>query len=93
MYPFIYNRHMIINYLNKKYFNNKNLLYSTYNFPTPPPNNNILIYLIGITIIIWSLHDIVYIFDKENKNISYNVLDLISKCFVGLWIYFTKTIV
>ena len=41
--------------------------------------------------IVWSLYGIVYKMDLKNKNITYNYLDLISKCFVGigLWIYFT----
>jgi hypothetical protein len=32
--------------------------------------------------------------EEENKNIGYNVLDLFSKCFVGLffWAYFTKSL-
>jgi len=43
-------------------------------------------------LIIWSLYGIVYKMDIKTKNITYNVLDLISKCFVGigLWVYFTK---
>jgi bacteriorhodopsin len=41
--------------------------------------------------IVWSLYGIVYKMDLKTKNITYNYLDLISKCFVGigLWVYFT----
>jgi bacteriorhodopsin len=41
--------------------------------------------------IVWSLYGIVYKMNLKNKNITYNYLDLISKCFVGigLWVYFT----
>jgi len=42
--------------------------------------------------IVWSLYGVVYKMDLKNKNITYNYLDLISKCFVGigLWVYFTN---
>jgi len=41
--------------------------------------------------IVWSMYGIVYKLDNRRKNIALNVLDLISKCFVGigLWVYFT----
>ena len=41
--------------------------------------------------IVWSFYGIAYKMDIKVKNITYNYLDLISKCFVGigLWIYFT----
>jgi len=41
--------------------------------------------------IVWSMYGIVYKLDSRRKNIALNVLDLISKCFVGigLWVYFT----
>jgi len=43
-------------------------------------------------LIVWSVYGIVYKLDVRTKNIAYNVLDLISKCFVGLglWLYFSK---
>jgi hypothetical protein len=42
--------------------------------------------------IVWSLYGVVYKMDLKNKNITYNYLDLVSKCFVGigLWLYFTN---
>ncbi len=43
-------------------------------------------------VIIWSLYGVVVKFKPEWKNIMYNVLDLIAKCFVGLgfWAYLVK---
>jgi hypothetical protein len=51
---------------------------------------NILVY--GLFFIVWSLYGIVYNLEEDNKNIFYNVLDSIAKCFIGifLWAYFTN---
>jgi hypothetical protein len=48
--------------------------------------------LFGIYFIVWSLYGIVYMFDNELKNSLTNILDLTSKCFVGLglWAYYTN---
>ena len=45
--------------------------------------------------ITWTAYGIVYFLEEETKNIYLNVLDVISKCFVGLvlWFYYTKIIV
>lgn len=45
-------------------------------------------------VVLWSLYGVVYWFDDKNKNISFNILDLFAKCFVGIffWAYFTKSI-
>jgi bacteriorhodopsin len=58
-------------------------------------NNKFNLILFGIYLFIWGLYGIVYWFDEENKNIGYNILDVIAKCFVGLglWTYFTKILV
>ena len=42
--------------------------------------------------ILWSLYGVFYMLDTESKIIGYNILDLFSKCFVGIffWAYFTK---
>ena len=55
-------------------------------------DNNIL-YIIFV--VLWSLYGVCYWLDEEKKNVCYNVLDLFSKCFVGIffWAYFTKIIV
>jgi bacteriorhodopsin len=51
--------------------------------------------LFAVYFVIWALYGVVYWFKEENKNIMYNVLDLIAKCFVGLglWVSFTKILV
>ena len=55
-------------------------------------DNNILY---ASFIFLWSLYGVVYFLDEKEKNVSYNVLDLFSKCFVGIffWAYFTKALV
>jgi bacteriorhodopsin len=54
-------------------------------------DNNILFYAF---VILWSLYGVVYFLKEKMKNVYYNILDLWSKCFVGIffWAYFTKTI-
>ena len=44
--------------------------------------------------IVWSFYGIVFYFDNGYKNTALNILDVISKCFVGLglWAYYTKII-
>lgn len=51
--------------------------------------------LFAIYFSVWALYGIVYLLDEENKNIAYNILDVTAKCLVGLglWAYFTKTLV
>ena len=55
-------------------------------------DNNIL-YLSFL--VLWALYGVAYWMKEKEKNVSYNVLDLFSKCFVGIffWAYFTKSIV
>ena len=45
--------------------------------------------------IIWSVYGLVHYLDEKTKNIVYNCLDAIAKCFIGIffWAYFTKIIV
>jgi bacteriorhodopsin len=61
-----------------------NFVAKQYNF------DNMLLFMVFF--ILWALYGIVYFFDEVNKNVSFNVLDLFSKCFVGIffWAYFTK---
>lgn len=51
--------------------------------------------LYTLYLVVWTTYGIVYFLDEETKNISMNVLDVISKCFIGLglWFYYTKIIV
>ena len=55
-------------------------------------DNNILF---GSFVFLWALYGVVWWFKDRAKNVGYNVLDLFSKCFVGIffWAYFTKVIV
>ncbi len=52
-------------------------------------SNNIIY---GIFVFIWMLYGIVANLDEKFKNISYNILDTLSKCFIGIgmWAYFTN---
>ena len=51
--------------------------------------------LYGLFLFLWGMYGIVYLLNEEYKNISYNILDLCSKCFIGLglWTYYTKIFV
>ena len=46
-------------------------------------------------VVFWLFYGVFYKTEEETKNVGYNVLDLFSKCFVGLffWAYLTKVIV
>jgi len=50
--------------------------------------------LFGMYAIIWSIYGVAYHFEEEQKNTTFNYLDLTSKCLVGigLWIYYVKII-
>lgn len=51
--------------------------------------------LYGLFLFLWSMYGVVYLFSEEYKNIGFNILDLFSKCFIGigLWTYYTKIFV
>jgi bacteriorhodopsin len=68
------------------------LIYNTFVKPRKSLFNSALFI---IYVIIWSLYGVVYLLDETYKNIAFNILDLIAKCFVGLglWAYFAKIIV
>jgi|TARA_Y100000389_G_scaffold198118_3_gene234030 bacteriorhodopsin len=55
-------------------------------------NQSKLIY--GLFIVLWGFYGIAYINGTTTKVISYNILDLIAKAFVGIffWMYFTKVV-
>ena len=61
-------------------------LYGKYNF-----DNQIIFWAFAI---FWAGYGVLYDLKEETKNIGYNLLDLFSKCFVGLffWAYLTKVI-
>ena len=64
----------------------KNYMTSKYSFA-----NSALFWFYAI---VWSFYGIVFYFDSGYKNTALNILDVISKCFVGLglWAYYTKII-
>ena len=51
-------------------------------------DNNMLFYSF---LILWAFYGVFYTMDPVLRNVGYNVLDLFSKCFVGIffWAYFT----
>jgi bacteriorhodopsin len=55
-------------------------------------SDNIILYSLYLGI--WSIYGIVYLFENNLKNIIMNILDLTSKCLIGLglWVYYTKII-
>jgi len=55
--------------------------------------DNKMLYLVFL--VLWTLYGVVYYFEEIEKNVSYNILDLFAKCFVGIffWAYFTKALV
>lgn len=56
-------------------------------------NDNLMLFLVFF--ILWALYGVVYWLNEQHKNTGYNILDLFSKCFVGIffWAYFTKSLV
>ena len=67
------------------------LVFINYLLPKRNMDNTVLF---SIFVVIWSMYGVAYHFEEEQKNVTYNYLDLISKCLVGigLWIYYTKII-
>lgn len=64
-------------FIYKKYISGKN-----------NSDNNMLFYSF---LILWAFYGVFYTMDPVLRNVGYNVLDLFSKCFVGIffWAYFT----
>ena len=50
--------------------------------------------LYAVFMFVWSMYGMVYFFEEEVKNICLNILDVLSKCLVGLglWMYFTNVV-
>ena len=65
------------------------LIFSRFVLPRYRFDNYIIF---GIYVGIWSMYGVVYLLEEEGKNIAMNILDLISKCGVGLglWAYYVK---
>ncbi len=68
------------------------LLYMTYLHGRNNFDNKMIFWAF---VIFWSGYGLLYKSNEKNKNIGYNVLDLFSKCFVGIffWAYLTKVLV
>jgi bacteriorhodopsin len=68
------------------------LIYYIFVKPNAMLSNNVLYF---IYLVVWSLYGLVYLLGDVYKNIAFNLLDLIAKCFIGigLWAYFAKIIV
>jgi hypothetical protein len=65
------------------------LIYCHYVMPKYSFNNYLIFFLY---LFVWSMYGVFYLFDQVTKNTVFNVLDLISKCLVGLglWVLFTR---
>ena len=51
-------------------------------------DNEILFYVFAV---VWALYGFAYLLDVRNKNISYNILDIISKAGFGMFIWLSVT--
>ena len=67
-------------------------IYFTYLYKKSNFDNN-MIY--GAFLVLWTFYGVFYQMEEKTKNVGYNILDLLSKCFVGIffWAYFTKSLV
>lgn len=67
-------------------------IYFTYLHKKSNFDNN-MIY--GAFLVLWTFYGVFYQMEEKTKNVGYNILDLLSKCFVGIffWAYFTKSLV
>ena len=67
-------------------------IYATYLYGQSMFDNQMIFWAFFI---FWLFYGVAYWFKEKQKNISYNILDLFSKCFVGIffWAYFTKSLV
>lgn len=65
------------------------LYYFLYNYLRQNKTNQLLY---SIFFVLWSLYGVFYQMEQKSRNIGYNILDLFSKCFVGIyfWASFTK---
>lgn len=52
-------------------------------------------FIFGLFASIWAIYGVAYIMEETAKNLFFNGLDAIAKCFMGIffWIYFTKVVV
>ena len=62
-------------------------LYSTYLMKTKKGNNSANQLLYFAFFILWAMYGILYLMKEQFKNAGYNILDLFSKCFVGIYFW------
>ena len=64
-------------------------IYITYISGKSNSDNKILYWTFFI---LWIFYGVFYFMDETTRNVGYNILDLLSKCFVGIffWAYYTK---
>lgn len=62
-------------------------LYYTYLMKTKKGNNSANQLLYFAFFILWAMYGILYLMKEKFKNAGYNVLDLFSKCFVGIYFW------
>jgi len=66
-----------------------------YHYFIHPKQRYVNYILYAFFVVVWSMYGVVFFFEEKTKNICLNVLDVFSKCLIGigLWIYFTKIVV
>ena len=66
-----------------------------YSYFIHPKQRYVNYILYAFYFIVWSMYGMVYFFEEETKNIGLNILDVFSKCLIGIgiWVYFTKIVV
>uniref|UniRef100_A0AB39JEI9 Bacteriorhodopsin n=1 Tax=Florenciella sp. virus SA2 TaxID=3240092 RepID=A0AB39JEI9_9VIRU len=62
-------------------------MYYRYLLKTKNGNNKNNQLLFGAFFILWSMYGIFYLTKESFKNVGYNILDLFSKCFVGIYFW------
>ena len=63
--------------------------YQTFSIIRTYTKNNVINYRLYIfLVIVWGLYGFAAMLSNKNKNISYNLLDLVAKNFYGLYIFF-----
>lgn len=68
------------------------LFYKLFTMKGTAPANQ---FLYNLFFVLWALYGVAYVLDDVPRNVSYNVLDLFSKCFVGIyfWAFYAKVFV
>jgi surface polysaccharide O-acyltransferase-like enzyme len=62
-------------------------MYYTYIMNTKGGNNDANRNLFMVFFVLWAFHGIFYLTKENVKNVGYNILDLFSKCFVGIYFW------